>query len=109
MERSAIRGRAFPAFRFAPCGLQTSQRSAARPEDAEHEAEHALLLPARRRGAADIVEDLAVLDAVIGQPLDPAAAVEIDRDDAAVDFLLRQERGLLGPLRDVIEDLARDG
>src|SRR5436190_501997 len=56
-----------------------------------------------RGGAADEVEHLAVTQAVIRQPLDAPVLVEIDRDHAAIDFLLRQERGALGPLRDVVE------
>src|SRR5262249_14830416 len=49
------------------------------------------LAPARRRGAADEVEDLAVLDAVIGEPLHAAVLVEIDRDHALIDRLLLQK------------------
>src|SRR5215467_6477494 len=64
------------------------------------------LASARRRGAADEVEDLAVLDAVIGEPLDPAVLVEIDRDHALIDGLLGQEGDRpLGALGDVVEGL----
>src|SRR5262245_49697848 len=68
------------------------------------------LAPARRRGAADEVEDLAVLDAVIGEPLDAAVLVEIDRDHALIDRLLPHEGDRpLGALGDIVEGLAADG
>ena len=46
--------------------------------------EHAEIVAAGRRGPADEVEDLAVLHAVFGEPLDLAVLVEIDRDHALV-------------------------
>src|ERR1041385_6147183 len=75
-------------------------------ENLENVGEVVELLPAGRRGAADGVEPLAVLEAVIRDALDAAALVEIDRDHALIGGLLRQERGLLGARRDVIEDFA---
>ncbi len=48
------------------------------------------------------------LHAVIGDALNLAILVEIDRDNAAGDFFLRQEGSLLGKLRDVVENLAAD-
>src|SRR5262249_37651639 len=68
-----------------------------------------LLLAARRGRATDVVEDLAVLEAVVRKPLHLAILVEVDRDDAAVDLLLRQKRSLLRALRDIVEHLAADG
>src|SRR3954462_9128226 len=54
---------------------------------------------AGRRGAADIIENLAVPHAVIGQPIDPPIAIEIDGDDPLIDHLLRHEgNGTLGSL-----------
>src|SRR3982074_3884838 len=50
------------------------------------------LLARGRRGAADEVEDLAVLQPVIGEPLHLALLVEIDRDHPLVDDLLVPER-----------------
>src|ERR1700688_3645064 len=35
--------------------------------------------------ATDIIENLAVLESIIGQPLDPPLFVEVDRDHALVD------------------------
>ena len=76
----------------------------------EHVAQVAQLLAAGRRGLRQEVENLAVLQAVIGQPLDPAILVEIDRDHALIDHRMRHEGRLaLGLLRDVIERLAIDG
>ena len=60
------------------------QRWLLRAENLEHVSEVVELLSAGRGGAADRVEHLAVLDAVIGDALDAAALVEIDRDDALV-------------------------
>src|SRR6516225_2889151 len=77
--------------------------------DLEDEGEIVLLDAARRRGAADGVEDPAVLEAVIGEPLDPTILVEIDRDHPPVDFPLRQERDLLGALGYVVKYLTADG
>src|SRR6266446_7209032 len=87
------------AAELAPSGL----------EDFEHEAERVLLDAPGGGRAADGVEDLAVPEAVIRKSLDSAVLVEIDRDDPAVDFFLRQKRGLLGALRYIVEHLAADG
>src|SRR5438105_7449345 len=63
-----------------------------------------------RRGAADEVEHLAVLEPVVGQPLNPALLVEVDRDHPLVgDGLVHEGELLLGALGDVIEHLAADG
>src|SRR5712672_3329979 len=76
-------------------------------EQLEQRRQVAELLAGGRRGAADEVENPAVLQAVIGEPLHPAVLVEIDRDHPLVDDLLVHERDFsLGTLRDVIEDLA---
>src|SRR5205085_5514591 len=81
-----------------------------RRERLEYAADVVDLLAAAWRGAADVVEHPAVAQAVIRQPLDPAAAVEIDRDDALIDHGLRHERDrTLGALRNIIEDFAADG
>src|SRR4051794_14817976 len=89
-------GGATPAIRSDQARRRRVENSpsarSAPAEDAEHVAQVTELLAAGRRGAADIIEDLAVLHAVIGQPLDFAAAIEIHRHDASVGFLLRQER-----------------
>src|SRR5215472_19255357 len=77
--------------------------------DVEHEAQIVLLGSAGGRCAADVVEDLAVLEAVICESLYLAVLVEIDRDDPPIDLLLGQKRGLLGALRDIVEHLAADG
>ncbi len=54
-------------------------------DDAEDVVDDAEIVAAGRRGAADEVENLAVLEAVFGEPLDFAVPVEIDGDDALVD------------------------
>src|SRR3954447_23084297 len=72
----------------------------------EQRREVAEFLARGRRGAADEVEDLAVLQAVIGQPNDLAVLVEIDRDHPLVDYLLVHEHHFaLGALRDVVKHL----
>ena len=44
----------------------------------------------------------------MGEAADAPVLVEIDGDDLLVDDFLRQERGLFGLLRDVVEHLAVD-
>src|SRR5205085_11814208 len=78
-------------------------------ENLEHVSQVGEFLAARRRPAADVIEDLAVLQAVIRDALDAAVLVEVDRDHALVDHLFGHERGLLGARGDVIEHLAADG
>src|SRR6476659_1609920 len=79
-------------------------------EQLEQRCQIAEFLARCRRGAADEVEDLAVLQSVIGEPLHLAILVEIDRDHALVDDLLVHERDFaLRALRDVIEYLAVQG
>src|SRR6266849_1449090 len=81
-----------------------------RLEQLEDGGEIADVLAAGRRGPADIVEQLAVPDAVIGEPLDPAALVEIDGNHPLVDHALRHEGDrALGALGDVIKGLAAHG
>src|SRR3954452_11179992 len=75
-------------------------------EDLKDIGEVGQFLAAGRGGAADRVENPAVLQSVIRDPLDAAILVEIDRNYALVDRLFRQERGLLGARGDVVEDLA---
>src|SRR5262249_47243137 len=77
--------------------------------DLEYQAEIVLFGAAGRRRAADVVEDLAVLEAIVGKSLNPAILVEIDGDDATVDLFLRQKGYLLGALRNVVEDFTADG
>src|SRR5262249_40686633 len=80
-------------------GLQTRLEA----EEIEEARQVIDLAPAGRRLAAHEVEDLAVLDAVIGEPLDPSILVEVDRDDTLVDGLLHHEGDRsLGALGDVI-------
>src|SRR3954468_23024189 len=68
------------------------------------------LVATGRRGAGDIVENLAILHAVIGQPIDPAAAVKVDGDNPLIDHLLRHEsHRTLRALRDVVKHLAAYG
>src|SRR3984885_15950288 len=63
-----------------------------------------------RRGAADEIEDLAVLHPVVGEPLHLAVLVEIDRDHPLIDQLLVHERDLaFGALRNVVKHLAVEG
>src|SRR6185295_9542350 len=93
-------------------GATASARFAAAPvlEHFEHGVDERDLPAGGRRGAADEVEDLSVLQAIVGEPLDPALAVEIDRDHALVDHVLVQEIGAaLGALGDVVERLAAYG
>src|SRR6267142_6370701 len=79
-------------------------------EQLEQRGQVAELLARCRRGTADEVEYLAVLQAVIGEPLHLAVLVEIDRDDPLVDDLLVHERNhALGALRNVVENLAVEG
>src|SRR6195256_6308224 len=56
----------------------------AEAEQLEQRREVAEFLARGRRGAADEVEDLAVLQSVIGQPLHLAVLVEVDRDHPLV-------------------------
>src|SRR5437764_928067 len=60
-------------------------------EQLEQRRQVAELLAGGRRGAADEVENLAVLQPVIGEPLHLAVLVEIDGDDPLVDDLLVHE------------------
>src|SRR5262249_15632872 len=103
----------FPDVAGAPSGLRlTGVGSPAwlEAEQLEEAREIIDLAPARRCRAAYEVEDLAVLDAVIGEPLHAAVLVEIDRDHALIDGLLHHEGdGALGALGDVVERLAADG
>jgi hypothetical protein len=69
----------------------TGNRSPAEFGDLEREGEVVLFGAAGGCGPADVVEYPTVLEAIIGEPLDPAVAVEIDGDHAAVDLLLGQE------------------
>src|SRR6202140_1730352 len=79
-------------------------------EQLEQRRQVAELLAGGCRSAADEVEDLAVLQPVIGEPLDLAVAVEIDRDPPLVDHLLVHERDrALGALRDVVKYFAVEG
>src|SRR5579883_1109570 len=64
------------------------QRVLIEAQELEQRLQVAHLLAGGRGGAADEVEDLAVLEAVIGEPADLAVLVEIDRDHALVDDLL---------------------
>src|SRR4051794_11631967 len=73
----------------------------------EQRRQVAEFLPGRRRGAADEIEDLAVLQPVVGEALHLALLVEVDRDHPLIDHLLVHESDrTLGTLRDVIEHLA---
>src|SRR5258706_7655141 len=59
------------------------------------------------RRATDEIEDLAVLFAVLGDPIDRSGSREIDRGHAAVDLLRGAERGLAVRARDVVERISR--
>src|SRR3954451_3286572 len=62
------------------------------------------------RGPADEVEHPAVFEPVVGQPLNSALLVEVDRDHPLVgDVLVQEGEFLLGALGNVIEHLAADG
>src|SRR5215471_454062 len=85
-------------YRVADRGQASRARCVTFPDHALIEAEQleqrrqiAEFLTGGRRGAADEVEDLAVLQAVIGEPADLAVLVEIDGDHALVDHLLVHE------------------
>src|SRR5882757_11093764 len=89
-----------------------ARRRALRPsyeaalENLEHRVDVGDVAAAGRRGAADEVEYLAVLHAVIGKTFHPAALVEIDCDHALVGDRLRHERNrALGALGNVVEGL----
>ena len=70
---------------------------------AEQLFEDAVVASARcRRRARHGVDDLAVLHAVVGDPLHRAARREIDRDDLAVRFLRQEESRLRLRARDII-------
>src|SRR4051812_17324027 len=67
------------------------------------------LAPAGRRCPRDVVENLAVLEPVVGEPLNATALIEIDRDDSLIHHLLLQKGdGTFGALRDVVKCLATD-
>src|SRR4051794_30597165 len=114
-EPGPLRSRCLVRSRLCAAAL----RAAARPgnesrlpkaQQLEQRRQVAELLAGGRRGAADEVEDLAVLQAVIGEPPHLALLVEIDRDHPLVDDLLVHERHLaLTPLRNVIKHLAVEG
>src|ERR1700722_20397640 len=87
-----------------PHGLSLNLACLIEAEQLEQRREVAELLARGLRGAADEVEDLAVLQPVIGEALHLAILVEIDRDDTLVDHLLIHEGDrAFGALRDVIE------
>src|SRR5438309_378576 len=80
---------------------------AAGGEQSEQRRKVTDLLAAGRRGAADIVEDLAVPHAIVGDALDVAGLVEIDGDDPLISHALRHEcYASLAALGDIVEDLA---
>src|SRR5690606_28430565 len=66
-----------------------------------------LVLVGGWRGTADEVENLAVLDPVLGNALDHARTREVDRNNPPVHLLRGQEGHLLGRAGDVIEGVAR--
>src|SRR6478736_7927782 len=79
-------------------------------EQLEQRRQVAELLDGSGCGAADEVEDLAVLQSVIGEPLHLAVLVEVDGNDPLVNDLLVHEGDFaLGALRNVIEHLAVQG
>src|SRR5262245_25731653 len=56
------------------------------------------------------IEDLFILDPVVGESRDPSLLVEIDRDDTLVgNFVWHERDGTLGPLRNVVESVTTDG
>src|SRR5262249_29995105 len=68
------------------------------------------LATAGRRGAAYEVENLPVLEAIVGEPFDAAVLVEIDGDHPLVDRLLWHEGDRpLRALGGVVERLTPDG
>src|SRR5258708_3165793 len=93
-----------------PHRVRDTAQALVEAEQLEQRRQVAHLLAGCRRGAADEVEDLAVLQAVIGEPLHLPVLVEIDRDHPLVDDLLVHERDLaFGALRNVVEHLAVQG
>lgn len=78
-----------------------------RAQQFEQRLEIADLLARCRRGAADEIEDLAVLQSVVGEAGHLTVIVEINRDHALIDDRLLHEGDLpLRALRDVIKHLA---
>src|SRR6266404_738514 len=92
--------------RGRPAGAHGATRSL---EDFEDIAQVGELLTGGRGGAADEVEDPAVLHAIVGEPFDPAVPIEIDGDHALIDDPLWHECRLLGALRNIIKYLAAHG
>ncbi len=77
-------------------------------EIAEDLLDHADILAACRRLALVVVDDDAVLQAVMGDLLDGLTFVEIDRDDLPVDLFRLEEGHRLGRGGDVIIGVAAD-
>lgn len=81
-----------------------------RTDDLEEVGEVRQFAAAAGRGAADEVENLAVLKPVIGEAGDPAILIEIDCDDPLLDHLLRHEgRSFFRTLGNVVEGLTAHG
>src|SRR6185437_4676491 len=79
-------------------------------EQLEQRRQIAHLLSRRRRGAADEVEDLTVLQSVIGKPADLTVLVEIDRDHPLIGNLVTHEgKRTRRALGDVIEHFTVEG
>src|SRR5690606_29547493 len=73
-------------------------------------AEEGLVLAAGRRGARYEIEQLAILQAVIGDMFDFAVLVEIDGEDLTLDNLrLHELRGAVTLLRNVVEHFIVEG
>ncbi len=90
----------------APRGRCCRSRAERLGETGEQLPDEARVLAAGRRRARDEIEDLAVLQAVIGDVGDALVGTEIDGDDALVDEPRSHEGHRTNPLlRDVVEDL----
>ena len=88
----------------------SSRRSLQVEADVLENAAHvAQFLTARWRCLRQEIEDLAILQAVVGKPRDAPILVEVDRDDPLIDHRMRHESdGALGFLGDVVERVAVD-
>src|SRR5665213_2395665 len=103
----STRARARTPRMTAVCARDLAQIKADQPEQRRQIAE---FLAGGRRGAADEIEYLAVLQPVIGEPLHLAVLVEIDRDHPLVDdALVHEQHFALRALRNVVENFAVQG
>src|SRR5215475_5650765 len=105
-SRISLRSSGLQEISFTQPGLQSGLEA----EEIKEARQVVDLASAGRCLTAYEIEDLSVLDAVIGKPLDPSILVEVNRDDALIDCLLHHEGDRpLGTLGDIVERLAAHG